>query len=103
MRTIIIGAGFAGLSRCRRLKGGFLVLEAGKKPGGLCTTEIKDGFVFDYTGHLMHLRHKETEKFILKNTPVRMNKISRVSKNIFARGLYCLSLPSPAASGFREA
>jgi len=87
MRTIIIGAGFAGLSAARRLKGGFLVLEAGKKPGGLCTTEIKDGFVFDYTGHLMHLRHKETEKFILKNTPVRMNKISRVSK-IFSRGVY---------------
>ncbi len=87
MKTIIIGAGFAGLAASRRLKREFLILESESRPGGLCRTEIKDGFTFDYTGHLMHLRNKETEKFIFRNTPTGMNKIKRVSK-IFSSGVY---------------
>ncbi len=33
-----------------------LVLEAERTPGGLCRSREVDGFVFDYTGHLLHLR-----------------------------------------------
>lgn len=87
MKTVIIGAGFAGLSAAHILKDNFIILEAGVRPGGLCRTEVKGGFTFDYTGHLMHLRHKQTEKFILKHTPVKMNKIKRKAV-IFSSGVY---------------
>ena len=56
MKTLIIGAGFAGLSAAHALRGKCSVIEAAGRPGGLCRTETAGGFVFDYTGHLMHLR-----------------------------------------------
>ena len=87
MKTVIIGAGLAGLSAAHVLKDNYIILEAASRPGGLCKTEIKGGFTFDYTGHLLHLRHKETEKFILKHTHVKMNRLSRKSV-IFSKGVY---------------
>ncbi len=87
MKTIVIGAGFAGLSAAHRLKKDYAVLERERRPGGLCRTENVRGFVFDYTGHLMHIRNKEIEKFVLKNTPVIMNKIKRNSY-IYSHGVY---------------
>jgi protoporphyrinogen oxidase len=87
MKTVVIGAGFAGLSAGHRLKGDFVILEKEQRPGGLCRTQVKDDFIFDYTGHLMHLRDKEIEKFVLKNTPVKMNRIARSSR-IYSCGVY---------------
>ncbi|HDQ25906.1 MAG TPA: hypothetical protein ENN43_04070 [bacterium] len=86
MRTIIIGAGFAGLTAARFLKD-FLVLEKEGRPGGLCRTEVKAGFTFDYTGHLMHLRDKKASAFILKNSRCKMLKLNRKSY-VFSRGVY---------------
>jgi protoporphyrinogen oxidase len=87
MKTIIIGAGFAGLSAAHKLKKDYMVLERESRPGGLCKTENVKGFLFDYTGHLMHIRDKNIEKFVLKNTPAGMNKIKRRSY-IFSHGKY---------------
>ena len=50
MKTIVIGAGFAGLSAAHRLKKDYLVLEKEARPGGLCRSETAGGFTFDYTG-----------------------------------------------------
>ncbi len=79
MKTIIIGAGLAGLSAAQKLNNDFLILEKENRPGGLCKTEIIDGFVFDYTGHLLHLRDKNIENFIFKNIKIKLNKIQRES------------------------
>ncbi|MCM8800366.1 MAG: FAD-dependent oxidoreductase, partial [Candidatus Omnitrophica bacterium] len=34
------------------------VFEKEKEVGGLCRSKIKDGFIFDYAGHLLHFRQK---------------------------------------------
>jgi protoporphyrinogen oxidase len=53
----IIGAGLAGLSAAFDLKGRELrIFEQEDRPGGLCRTEVRDGFGFDHGGHLLHFR-----------------------------------------------
>jgi len=58
---VLVGAGLAGLSTAYHLHkihpgNEFLIFERSPVPGGLCRTEKTDGFLFDYTGHLLHLR-----------------------------------------------
>ncbi|MCE5301057.1 MAG: NAD(P)-binding protein, partial [Spirochaetia bacterium] len=87
MKTVIIGAGFAGLCAAHRLKNNFTVLEADKRPGGLCKTEVVKGFTFDYTGHFLHLRKPETRNFIKKLMPEPMLEIGRKAY-IYSHGAY---------------
>ncbi len=55
--VVIIGGGLAGMSTAYHLDNTeCTVLEASDAPGGLCGSRNIDGFVFDYTGHLLHLR-----------------------------------------------
>jgi protoporphyrinogen oxidase len=56
---LIVGAGLAGLSAGyhAQLKGlDYGLYEAGARPGGCCRTRERDGFHFDYSGHLLHLK-----------------------------------------------
>jgi protoporphyrinogen oxidase len=54
---VIIGGGLAGMSTAYHLGDRpHVVLEADEIPGGLCRTRNVEGFLFDYTGHLLHLR-----------------------------------------------
>lgn len=54
---VIAGAGLAGLSCARALpKGSYRICEAAPEPGGLCRSIRRDGYTFDYTGHLLHLK-----------------------------------------------
>jgi protoporphyrinogen oxidase len=56
-RPIIAGAGLAGLAAARALHGRApIVFEAEESPGGLCRSIRRDGYLFDYTGHLLHLK-----------------------------------------------
>ena len=55
--VVIIGGGLAGLSTAYHLGDTeYVVLESEGTPGGLCRSREIDGFIFDYTGHLLHLR-----------------------------------------------
>ncbi|MFO8055860.1 MAG: FAD-dependent oxidoreductase [bacterium] len=55
---LIAGAGLAGLSAAYHLgERNYRIIEKGDRPGGLCRTEKKDGFLFDYGGHLLHVRN----------------------------------------------
>lgn len=55
--VLILGAGLAGLSAAWHLRGRDVrVYEREQEVGGLCRSIREKGFVFDYTGHLMHLR-----------------------------------------------
>lgn len=59
-QVVIIGAGLAGIAAAKRLKReglSYLIFEKEERIGGLCRTEKKNGFLFDYTGHLLHFRN----------------------------------------------
>lgn len=77
---IIIGGGPTGLSAGIKLKGKkrYLILEKNSFCGGVATSINKNGFIFDYSGHLLHLRWQETKDFILSLT--EYNLIKRNSK-----------------------
>ena len=54
---VILGGGLAGLATAYFLGDApHVVLEAEDTPGGLCRSREVAGFVFDYTGHLLHVR-----------------------------------------------
>lgn len=58
-KIVIIGAGLTGLSTAYHLEQAgytdYEILEQEEDVGGLCRSLHKDGFIFDYTGHLLHL------------------------------------------------
>ena len=62
--TIVVGGGLAGLACARELGGDFIVLEAENRLGGLCRTDLVDGFSFDWTGHWLHARDPEMKELI---------------------------------------
>src|ERR1019366_9015909 len=63
-RTLILGGGMSGLSCAYHLKNHYLLVEKSDGPGGLSRSIKQDGFVFDHTGHLLHLRNPYTLKLI---------------------------------------
>src|SRR6266850_1282535 len=64
VRTLILGGGMSGLSCAYHLKENYLLVEKSDEPGGLSRSIKQDGFVFDHTGHLLHLRNPYTLKLI---------------------------------------
>ncbi|OIO32508.1 MAG: hypothetical protein AUJ70_05415 [Candidatus Omnitrophica bacterium CG1_02_40_15] len=58
--TIILGAGLAGLSAAYHLKSGYALFEKDNEIGGMARSIHKDGYIFDYDGHLLHFRNKYT-------------------------------------------
>jgi len=64
---VVIGAGLSGLSAAWHLAEAgaeVLVLEKHKQVGGACRTVLRDGFAFDLTGHLLHLRLAESRQLL---------------------------------------
>src|SRR3989338_7951047 len=62
-RILILGAGLAGLSAAWHLqKKGIDCQLFEKEPevGGLCRSKKINNFIFDYSGHLLHFKHKYT-------------------------------------------
>ncbi|TMA15854.1 MAG: amine oxidase [Deltaproteobacteria bacterium] len=54
--TLIAGGGLAGLACSRELRGPSILVEASDRLGGLVRTDETEGFLFDWTGHWLHLR-----------------------------------------------
>jgi protoporphyrinogen oxidase len=77
-KIVVIGGGLAGLS------GGFhlqefepLIFEKEDRIGGICRSFVQDGFTFDVTGHLIHLKDPYTRELIdtiLPDTLARMDR-----------------------------
>jgi protoporphyrinogen oxidase len=60
--VLVVGAGVAGLSAALHLGGRYRLVEREARPGGLCRTEVRDGFLFDATGHWLHLRDPDMRR-----------------------------------------
>jgi protoporphyrinogen oxidase len=62
---VIVGAGLAGLSTAYHLSGAsYRLYEREVEVGGLCRSYRKDGFTFDYTGHLLHFRQPDIKALV---------------------------------------
>ena len=78
---VIIGGGLAGMSTAYHL--GELphtVLEGEEHPGGLCRSREVDGFVFDYTGHLLHLRDPRIVDLVDRLLPDAFETVARQAR-----------------------
>jgi protoporphyrinogen oxidase len=78
---VIIGGGLAGMSTAYHL--GELphtVLEGEEHPGGLCRSREVDGFVFDYTGHLLHLRDPRIVDLVDRLLPDAFDTVARQAR-----------------------
>ncbi len=77
---VIVGAGLAGLSTAYHLSGvPYRVFEREQEVGGLCRSYKKDGFTFDYTGHLLHFRQPEIKALVERLLAGRLQKHARQS------------------------
>jgi len=77
---IILGAGLTGLSCALHLKKDYLIVERENRPGGLCgSISDKNGFIFDYTGHSLHLRDGYAENLVFGLLGENTRKIQRNS------------------------
>jgi protoporphyrinogen oxidase len=79
-KVVIIGGGLAGLSA------GYHLLELEpvlfeKEPviGGLCRSFTQDGFTFDCTGHLIHLKNQYTKDLVAHILPDAFNAHERLA------------------------
>lgn len=64
MNNIILGAGLTGLSCAYHLKKGYKIFEKESVPGGLCRSITTGRFVFDLSGHLLHLKDEYVRKLV---------------------------------------
>ena len=65
--VLIVGGGLTGLVAAERLENAgtpAVVLEREAAPGGACRSLEADGYIFDYTGHLLHVARAETEAYL---------------------------------------
>lgn len=79
-KVVILGAGLSGLSCARHLPEAldYGIYEKEASVGGLCRTVAQEGFLFDYTGHLLHLRKQKITSLILS---LLKNNLSRINRN----------------------
>jgi len=65
--VVIVGGGLTGLVAGERLETSgvpAVILEREEVAGGACRSLDAEGFVFDYTGHLLHVARPETEAYL---------------------------------------
>ena len=61
-KIVILGAGLSGLATAyffKKAKQNIPVFEKETEAGGLCRSIKKNGFTFDFSGHLLHFRDKK--------------------------------------------
>jgi len=68
--VVVLGGGLTGLSAAYHLRPlSPIVLEREPEPGGLARTRVEDGFTFDCTGHLLHLRDAGIKELVERILP----------------------------------
>jgi protoporphyrinogen oxidase len=78
---LIIGGGLAGMSTAYHLGDvPHLVLEGQEHPGGLCRSRDVSGFVFDYTGHLLHMRDQRIVDLVDDLLPDAFDQVARCAR-----------------------
>ncbi len=88
-RFLIVGAGVTGLAFAGRLTDrDYVLCEAEDEIGGYCRTVMRDGFVWDYSGHFFHFQRPEIERdLVSKIGPERVRRIERDARIHYANRL----------------
>ncbi len=77
-KVVIIGGGLAGVSAGYHLaEHDPIVFEKENAIGGLCRSFTQDGFTFDCTGHLVHLKNAYTKELVSTLLPDSFNAHER--------------------------
>jgi protoporphyrinogen oxidase len=85
MPIIILGAGLTGLSFAYHLKKDYWIYEKEPHPGGLVRTNKIQGYMFDRTGHWLHITHPEVKDFVQNTLKIELQQIQRKSMIFFER------------------
>ncbi len=87
-RFLVIGAGVSGLAFAGALDDDdYLVCEADREIGGYCKTIKQDGFVWDYSGHFFHFKHKDIEQeLVSKMKGQRVLHVVKDSRILWKQG-----------------
>jgi protoporphyrinogen oxidase len=86
--VVILGGGLTGLSAAYHLDPiPCVVLEREDDVGGLCRTHEEEGFAFDCTGHLLHLRDATIKGLVDRLLPDAFDRHERRAL-IFSKGVF---------------
>jgi len=85
--VVVLGAGLTGLSAAYHLPTPALVLEREEEVGGLARSRTEDGFTFDCTGHLLHLRDPRVVRLVDELLPRAFARHERRAL-IFSKGVF---------------
>src|SRR5438093_5687455 len=85
--VVILGAGLTGLSAAYHLDAPSVVIEREAEVGGLARTHIENGFTFDCTGHLLHLKDPRVVALVDAILPDAFSRHERRAL-IFSKGVY---------------
>jgi protoporphyrinogen oxidase len=88
--VVILGAGLTGMSAAFHLGGArvpYRLFERLPSPGGHAITVVDEGYRFDRTGHLLHLRDPDTRALALSWIGPDHLEIERRSR-VFSNGVY---------------
>lgn len=83
----IIGAGLTGLATALYLEKPAVIFEKENEPGGHSRTFNKNGFLYDFGGHFLHLRNDWIKDLVTLELGVTLNSHSRHSA-IYLNGIY---------------
>jgi protoporphyrinogen oxidase len=88
-RVVVIGGGLAGLSTSLHLDPAWevVVLEREAEVGGVARSRHVDGFTFDYTGHLLHVRDPHVRALVDRLLPGAFRTCTRKAA-VFSHGVY---------------
>jgi protoporphyrinogen oxidase len=85
--VVILGAGLTGLSAAHHLGDiPSVVVEREREVGGLCRTTVEEGFTFDCTGHLLHLRDQAMTDLVDRVLPQAFARHERRAL-VFSKGV----------------
>jgi protoporphyrinogen oxidase len=77
---LIIGAGITGLSLASFLEtDNYLIVDKDSEVGGYCKTTIRNGFVWDYSGHFFHFNNQEIKDYVLENIECDIKTVRKKS------------------------
>ena len=65
--VLILGGGITSLSFASFLRNrDYLILERDSLIGGYCKSTLRNGFVWDYSGHFFHFKHADIKEYVLE-------------------------------------